>query len=97
VAEKGAIPTSRLSRSTKVGRLAASTAAKQMGTRATNVARSDEGKQRALAKRQPVDCGAVGRDHDLIGHVPGEKAEAFIPLHHDGLRPINSATGREPA
>ena len=45
-------PTSRLSRSTKVGRLAATTAAKQMGTRATNVARSDEGKQRALAKRQ---------------------------------------------
>src|SRR5215210_2688139 len=52
MAEKGGIPTSRLSRSTKVGRLAATTAAKQMGTRATNVARSDEGKQRALAKRQ---------------------------------------------
>ncbi len=52
MAEKGAIPTSRLSRSTKVGRLAATTAAKQMGTRATNVARSDEGAQRALAKRQ---------------------------------------------
>src|SRR5215217_882564 len=52
MAEKGAIPTSRLSRSTKVGRLAATTAAKQMGTRATNVARTDEGKQRALAKRQ---------------------------------------------
>jgi len=50
--EKGGIPTSRLSRSTKVGRLAAATAAKQMGTRATNVARTDEGKQRALAKRQ---------------------------------------------
>src|ERR1044072_587700 len=52
MAEKGGIPTSRLSRSTKVGRLAATTAAKQMGTRATNVARSDEGAQRALAKRQ---------------------------------------------
>jgi predicted unusual protein kinase regulating ubiquinone biosynthesis (AarF/ABC1/UbiB family) len=52
MAEKGAIPTSRLSRSTKVGRLAATTAAKQMGTRATNVARTDDGKQRALAKRQ---------------------------------------------
>ena len=49
---KDAIPTSRLSRSTKVGRLAAATAAKQMGTRAANVGRSDEGKQRALAKRQ---------------------------------------------
>ncbi|CAN5535107.1 AarF/ABC1/UbiB kinase family protein [soil metagenome] len=52
MAKKDAIPTSRLSRSTKVGRLAASQAAKQMGTRATNVARSDDGKQRALAKRQ---------------------------------------------
>ncbi|MEY2514894.1 MAG: hypothetical protein QOJ89_2252, partial [bacterium] len=52
MAKNDAIPTSRLSRSTKVGRLAATTAAKQMGTRATNVARGDEGKQRALAKRQ---------------------------------------------
>jgi predicted unusual protein kinase regulating ubiquinone biosynthesis (AarF/ABC1/UbiB family) len=49
---KDGIPTSRLKRSTQVGRLAATQAAKQMGTRATNVARSDEGKQRALAKRQ---------------------------------------------
>ena len=52
MAKKDTIPTSRLSRSTKVGRLAATQAAKQMGTRATNVARTDEGKQRALAKRQ---------------------------------------------
>ncbi|HEY0344142.1 MAG TPA: AarF/ABC1/UbiB kinase family protein [Solirubrobacteraceae bacterium] len=50
--KKDAIPTSRLSRSSKVGRLAATQAAKQMGTRATNVARTDAGKQRALAKRQ---------------------------------------------
>jgi predicted unusual protein kinase regulating ubiquinone biosynthesis (AarF/ABC1/UbiB family) len=52
MAKKDAIPTSRLSRSTKVGRLAATQAARQMGTRATNVARTDEGKQKALAKRQ---------------------------------------------
>src|SRR6476660_4602603 len=52
MAEKGGIPTSRISRSTKVGRLAATTAAKQMGTRATNIARSDEGAERALARRQ---------------------------------------------
>jgi predicted unusual protein kinase regulating ubiquinone biosynthesis (AarF/ABC1/UbiB family) len=52
MAKKDAIPTSRLARSTKVGRLAATQAAKQMGTRATNVARSDDGKQHALAKRQ---------------------------------------------
>ena len=52
MAKKDAIPTSRLSRSSKVGRLAATQAAKQMGTRATNVARSDEGREKALAKRQ---------------------------------------------
>jgi predicted unusual protein kinase regulating ubiquinone biosynthesis (AarF/ABC1/UbiB family) len=52
MAKKDAIPTSRLSRSSKVGRLAATQAARQMGTRATNVARTDAGKQRALAKRQ---------------------------------------------
>ena len=53
MAKKDAIPTSRLSRSSKVGKLAATQAAKQMGTRATNVARrTDEGKEQALAKRQ---------------------------------------------
>jgi predicted unusual protein kinase regulating ubiquinone biosynthesis (AarF/ABC1/UbiB family) len=52
MAKKDAIPTSRLARSSKVGKLAATQAAKQMGTRATNMARTDEGKQRALAKRQ---------------------------------------------
>jgi predicted unusual protein kinase regulating ubiquinone biosynthesis (AarF/ABC1/UbiB family) len=52
VAKKDAIPTSRISRSSKVGRLAATQAAKQMGTRATNVARGDEGREKALAKRQ---------------------------------------------
>jgi predicted unusual protein kinase regulating ubiquinone biosynthesis (AarF/ABC1/UbiB family) len=46
------IPTSRLARSTRVGRLAAGQAAKQLGTRVTNVARSDEGKQKALERRQ---------------------------------------------
>lgn len=52
MSKNDAIPTSRLSRSSKVGKLAATQAAKQMGTRATNVARTDEGKQKALAKRQ---------------------------------------------
>ncbi|MDX6688575.1 MAG: hypothetical protein QOG15_32 [Solirubrobacteraceae bacterium] len=52
MARKDAIPTSRLSRSTKVGKLAATQAAKQIGTRATNVARSEAGKQKALNKRQ---------------------------------------------
>jgi predicted unusual protein kinase regulating ubiquinone biosynthesis (AarF/ABC1/UbiB family) len=46
------IPTSRLSRSARVGRLAAGQAARQLGTRATNVARSEDGKRKALEKRQ---------------------------------------------
>jgi predicted unusual protein kinase regulating ubiquinone biosynthesis (AarF/ABC1/UbiB family) len=46
------IPTSRLARSAKVARLAAGQAARQMGTRAVNVARSDDNAQRALERRQ---------------------------------------------
>ncbi|MEA2144324.1 MAG: hypothetical protein QOI64_2754 [Solirubrobacteraceae bacterium] len=52
MAKKDAIPTSRISRSSKVGKLAATQAAKQMGTRATNVARGEAGKEQALARRQ---------------------------------------------
>ena len=53
MAKKDAIPTSRLSRSSKVGKLAATQAAKQMGTRAGNVARrSEQSREAALAKRQ---------------------------------------------
>jgi predicted unusual protein kinase regulating ubiquinone biosynthesis (AarF/ABC1/UbiB family) len=46
------IPTSRLARSTRVGRLAAGQAARQLGTRAANVTRDDEGKRKALERRQ---------------------------------------------
>jgi len=48
---KDRIPTSRVARSAKIGRLAAGQAAKQLGTRATNVARSDDGKRAALERR----------------------------------------------
>jgi predicted unusual protein kinase regulating ubiquinone biosynthesis (AarF/ABC1/UbiB family) len=48
---KDRIPTSRLARTRKVGTLAAGQAARQLGTRATNVARSEEGKQAALERR----------------------------------------------
>src|SRR5688572_33267507 len=48
---KDRIPTSRIARSTKVGRLAATQTAKQLGTRATNVARSEQGKAAALERR----------------------------------------------
>jgi predicted unusual protein kinase regulating ubiquinone biosynthesis (AarF/ABC1/UbiB family) len=46
------IPTSRVRRTATVGRLAASEAVKQFGTRAANVARSEEASEEALAKRQ---------------------------------------------
>ncbi|MFZ1153375.1 MAG: AarF/ABC1/UbiB kinase family protein [Solirubrobacteraceae bacterium] len=46
------IPTSRVRRTATVGRLAASEAVKQFGTRAANVTRSDEAAQEASARRQ---------------------------------------------
>src|SRR3954468_3847303 len=46
------IPTSRIRRLSKIGGVAASTAAKQMGTRAANVARSDEAGRKAMERRQ---------------------------------------------
>src|SRR4051812_37124777 len=49
---KDEIPTSRLRRLSKIGGVAASTAAKQFGTRAANVARSEEAGQKALERRQ---------------------------------------------
>jgi predicted unusual protein kinase regulating ubiquinone biosynthesis (AarF/ABC1/UbiB family) len=45
------IPTSRIRRSATVGRLAAGTAVKQLGTRAVNVGRGEEASQEALAQR----------------------------------------------
>ena len=46
------IPTSRVGRTARVGRLAAGQAVRQAGTRAVNVARSKEGRQSALERRQ---------------------------------------------
>src|SRR6185437_146834 len=46
------IPTSRVGRTAKIGGLAAGQAARQLGTRAANVARSDEGRLKALERRQ---------------------------------------------
>ena len=46
------IPTSRVRRLSKIGGVAASTAAKQLGTRAANVARSEESGRRAMERRQ---------------------------------------------
>jgi predicted unusual protein kinase regulating ubiquinone biosynthesis (AarF/ABC1/UbiB family) len=49
---KEPIPTSRLRRSAAMGRLAAGQAVKQVGTRAANLARSDDAAEQALARRQ---------------------------------------------
>jgi predicted unusual protein kinase regulating ubiquinone biosynthesis (AarF/ABC1/UbiB family) len=46
------IPTSRVRRTATVGRLAASEAVKQFGTRAANVTRSEQGAREASARRQ---------------------------------------------
>ena len=52
MADDDKIPTSRVARTTRVGRLAAGQAVRQFGTRAANVARSDEKAQAALDRRQ---------------------------------------------
>jgi predicted unusual protein kinase regulating ubiquinone biosynthesis (AarF/ABC1/UbiB family) len=49
---KDKIPTSRVRRTAKVGRLAAGQAARQLGTKTANIARSEEGANAALEKRQ---------------------------------------------
>jgi predicted unusual protein kinase regulating ubiquinone biosynthesis (AarF/ABC1/UbiB family) len=46
------IPTSRIARLGKIGGVAASTAARQLGTRAANVARGEEEGRKALERRQ---------------------------------------------
>src|SRR3712207_3063211 len=50
--ERDPIPTSRIARLSKIGRLAPGQAAKQMGTRAANAVRDDEAGQAALERRQ---------------------------------------------
>jgi predicted unusual protein kinase regulating ubiquinone biosynthesis (AarF/ABC1/UbiB family) len=50
--EKQSIPTSRVRRTATVGRLAATEAVKQFGTRATNVTRGEEKAEEAMARRQ---------------------------------------------
>ena len=48
---KDRIPTSRLARTARVSSLAAGQAARQLGTRAVNVARTEEGREKALERR----------------------------------------------
>jgi predicted unusual protein kinase regulating ubiquinone biosynthesis (AarF/ABC1/UbiB family) len=48
---KDKIPTSRIARTAKISSLAAGQAARHLGTQATNIARSDEGRSAALERR----------------------------------------------
>jgi predicted unusual protein kinase regulating ubiquinone biosynthesis (AarF/ABC1/UbiB family) len=52
VSPKDQIPTSRVRRSARVGRLAAGQAARQLGTKTANLARSEDAANAALEKRQ---------------------------------------------
>src|SRR3954465_2308716 len=65
---KDRIPTSRLSRTTKVGTLAAGQAARQLGTMTTNLGRSDQGKQAALERRHLEAAEQIGA---ALGRMKG--------------------------
>src|SRR5436305_14700153 len=65
---KDRIPTARVGRTAKVGRLAAGQAVRQAGTHVTNVARTKEGKKVALERRH-ID--AAEQIVDALGHMKG--------------------------
>src|SRR4051794_24512201 len=86
---KDRIPTSRLRRTAKLGGLAAGQAARQAGTRAANVARSDEGRRRALEQRnfeaaeQIVDAlGSMKGAAMKIGQVASFLDVGLVPEEH---------------
>src|SRR6266704_29060 len=59
--ESKKIPTSRVRRTATVASLAASEAMKQFGTRAANVARSEQASDEAMARRQLETAKQMGR------------------------------------
>src|SRR4051812_20113103 len=65
---KDRIPTSRVARSAKVGRLAAGQGARQVATKVTNVARSEEGRRAALERRH---IEAAEQIVEALGHMKG--------------------------
>jgi predicted unusual protein kinase regulating ubiquinone biosynthesis (AarF/ABC1/UbiB family) len=65
---KDRIPTSRVARTARLGGLAAGQAAKQAGTRAGNVFRSEDGKTQALEKRH---IEAAGQIVEALGTMKG--------------------------
>jgi predicted unusual protein kinase regulating ubiquinone biosynthesis (AarF/ABC1/UbiB family) len=65
---KDKLPTGRVSRTARVGRLAAGQAFRQAGTHVTNVARSQEGRQAALERRH---IEAAEQIVEALGHMKG--------------------------
>ena len=86
---KDKIPTSRVGRTAKIGGLAAGQAIRQAGTRAANVARSEEGRSAALEKRhieaaeQIVDAlGTMKGAAMKIGQVMSFLDVGLVPEEH---------------
>jgi predicted unusual protein kinase regulating ubiquinone biosynthesis (AarF/ABC1/UbiB family) len=65
---KDQLPTSRVGRTARVGRLAASQAARQAGTHMTNVARTPDGRRAALERRH---IEAAEQIVEALGHMKG--------------------------
>ncbi len=65
---KDKIPTSRVGRTARVGRLAASQAVRQAGTQLTNVARTPDGRKAALERRH---IEAAEQIVEALGHMKG--------------------------
>jgi predicted unusual protein kinase regulating ubiquinone biosynthesis (AarF/ABC1/UbiB family) len=87
--KKERIPTGRVSRSARVGRLAAGQAIRQAGTRAANVTRSQEGAEAALARRQIEAAeqivsvlGTMKGAAMKVGQVMSFLDPGFVPEEH---------------
>ena len=86
---KDKIPTSRVGRTAKIGGLAAGQAIRQAGTRAANVARSDEGKKAALERRH-IEAAEqiVDRAGDDEGRRDEGRAGDVVPRRRPRARGV---------
>ena len=87
--KKEKIPTGRVSRTARVGRLAAGQAIRQAGTRAANVARTREGADAALERRQieaaeqiVAVLGTMKGAAMKVGQVMSFLDPGFVPEEH---------------
>jgi glutathione synthase/RimK-type ligase-like ATP-grasp enzyme len=77
VADGAKIPKSRVRRTAKIGGLAAGQAIRQAGTVATNVARSKEGKEAALERR---NMEAAEQIVTALGTMKGAASRSALNL-----------------